>query len=172
VPPVLTRLTNTVSVAREIWLAVSPAGNVLRSNCSSAVLPFPTYRLASVPKLVVERVMLTCASPVRATSVACAAEQVKNADTEKATRRPIEQSFKRTLLLRSMLTDKKGGQEYPQDNSGGWKLVTVEGCQAYATPRLSEIVSFEDVTRYTTYGAGRRNLAEVVNSVSVSSAHF
>jgi hypothetical protein len=58
--------------------------------------------------------MLTCASPVRITSVACAAEQVKNADTETATRRPIKQSFKRALLLRSMLTDKKAGKNIPK----------------------------------------------------------
>ena len=42
VPPEFTRLTNTVSVARETWLAVKPDGNVLRSNCSSAVFPLPT----------------------------------------------------------------------------------------------------------------------------------
>ena len=42
VPPVLTRLTKTVSVACEIWLAVMPAGSEVRSNCTSDVLPLPT----------------------------------------------------------------------------------------------------------------------------------
>jgi hypothetical protein len=41
-PAVLTRLTKTVSVACEIWLAVVPAGTVLRSNCKNDVLPLPT----------------------------------------------------------------------------------------------------------------------------------
>src|SRR5882757_5313509 len=94
VPPVLTRLTNTVRVARNTWLAVAPAGSVLRSNCSSAVLPLPTYRLASVPKLVVERVTLTWASPVRATSVACAEEEVKIVATDRPSRQPINEYFK------------------------------------------------------------------------------
>jgi hypothetical protein len=150
-PPEFTRLTNTVSVACETWPAVNPDGNVLRSNWSSAVLPLPTYRLASVPRLVVERVRLTCASPVRATSVARATELVKNVAIETATRRPIEQRFKRTLLLRSMLTDKKVGKNIPprqlsvdqRDNKtqcrNRWKasavkhgkLATVEATQVY-----------------------------------------
>ncbi len=41
-PAVLTRLTKSVNVACEIWLDVVPAGSVLRSNCSRAVLPLPT----------------------------------------------------------------------------------------------------------------------------------
>jgi hypothetical protein len=41
-PGALMRLTKTVRVAPEIWLAVVPAGSEVRSNWRSAVLPFPT----------------------------------------------------------------------------------------------------------------------------------
>jgi hypothetical protein len=40
-PVALTRLTKMVRVAREIWLADVPAGNVPRSNRSNVVLPLP-----------------------------------------------------------------------------------------------------------------------------------
>jgi hypothetical protein len=81
VPPAFTRFTKTVSVARCTCPAVSPPGSVLRSNCSSAVLPLPTYRLESAPKFVVARAELTCASPDSVTSVARAAGHASPANT-------------------------------------------------------------------------------------------
>jgi hypothetical protein len=67
VPAALTRLMKSVRVAFETWLAVTPAGSCERSNWRKVVLPLPTARLASVPRLVVGRVELTLASPVRVT---------------------------------------------------------------------------------------------------------
>jgi hypothetical protein len=71
-PAALTRFTKSVSVACEIWLAVVPAGSVLRSNCNRAVLPLPTYRFERVPKFVAGRAVLMLASPIKATCVAWA----------------------------------------------------------------------------------------------------
>jgi hypothetical protein len=48
-PAVFTRFTKTVNVAREICDEVVAAGSVVKSNWRKVVLPFPTYRLESVP---------------------------------------------------------------------------------------------------------------------------
>ena len=70
VPSTKMRLMKTVRVALEIWLAVTPAGRVVRSNCTRPVLPLPISMLASVPKLVPGRAVVTKVSPESGTSVA------------------------------------------------------------------------------------------------------
>jgi hypothetical protein len=44
---------------------------------------------------------------------------VKIVATDKASRQPIEEYFKATLLLRSMLSDKKAGKNIPKTTQCG-----------------------------------------------------
>ncbi len=102
-PCAFTRLINRVSVACEIWLAVSPAGRLPTSNCNSAVFPPPTYRFEILPKFVEVRVAFTYVSPTRRTSEACATEPQAAAARHKANGRTRFKQYSCSRHMRARL---------------------------------------------------------------------
>src|ERR1700761_2352157 len=75
-----------------------PVGSELKSNCSSAVLPLPTYRFESVPKLVVVRAELICASAVSAACAKAERDTEAKRTANKQILRTRDRRFKRLLL--------------------------------------------------------------------------